>query len=366
MKKLCLLAGLSALIFASCTKSEPQPVDLNDRVVIEFTTVKEAVTNRSGLYTSENVHKVNAVNLYAFKLDAGSGDYLWEQTIEIPWTLALDSKTYQLAPGLLTAGATYKLMAVGFENAAHYTLTTLDNTVNYDNFSASSAAANRPDINSAIFTGTSTIEVGTEGGGRSSILMKRKVAGLLGYFVNVPAFVGNQAVEVIAIVIEDNTTGKANLTVNLSTGLGSNPRTGKTSLMAVDLRGMETVERPDGSFVFTGNNPGDAIVKQPNTILNGSFIIPALQVSLKLAIGTITSDNQLGVLQEWPIIMTNDQSLTFDLTANNFYTLGSKPTAGTVNGDNPIDLDNITSVSMTVSPDWESIYDLDVQDPVIP
>ena len=60
---------------------------------------------------------------------------------------------------------------------------------------------------------------------------------------------------------------------------------------------------------------------------------------------------------------------TFNILANNFYSLGTKVQAGNVNGgtsdpgddDNPIDLLTDQNIIISISPAWELIHNLIIQ-----
>lgn len=358
MKNLFLLAGLSAILFASCSNDEEPTVKRSDNLTFEFAVVNKAEDGsnlmRSGLYSSEAKHKVSRVVVYAFKKNGA--DYLYEKTFDnILWPgEGISSYTYVVDEADDLSTGDYKLLAVGREATDSYTLTTLNATTNFDDFSASYTL---PRANNAIFAGSATLTVGAAGGGNVSIQMTRQVAGLVGYFSNVPSDINGETPDILAIVVtEAENSGFGNTTVNLTTGTGSNPYPSANTLVVVDLRTQTT--GMDGTVpVFMGNTVSN-VTKLDTTQLNGSYIIPTKSVKMELVLAKIVG-GQLGTpLRSWPVKMSSNGSTTFDIIANHYYTLGTKNSNTDTDDDTPINLNRNEAIYLTILPDWTEIHDL--------
>ena len=70
---------------------------------------------------------------------------------------------------------------------------------------------------SEIFAGSADAEVMAQGGTRVSIEMTRKVAGVLGYFKNVPQVLNGSTVKYLRLKVSNS-----NQQVNLTNGVGIN------------------------------------------------------------------------------------------------------------------------------------------------
>lgn len=358
MKKLVLLAAISAILFASCKKDNP--VQTPEGLVFEFATVNkiENGLSKAGLYSSESKHKVSRVAVYAFKKNE-SGDFLYAKTFDqIVWPGVGESFYMYTVPAtdVLPEGD-YKFLAVGREATDAYALTIPDATTNFNAFTAT---LTRPVANNAIFSGSSEYTVGAAGGGRVMIQMQRQVAGVVGYFSNIPtAPINGITPELVTVVITgDNGTSRGNMTVNLTTGTGSNPAAGLNSVIALLLTGQAT--GMDGDVeVFAGNDLGsEGVQKLPNTQLAGSFVIPTTNIRMSVVVGRLNG-SQLEFLKEWPVLLNG--ASTFDLIPNHYYSLGTKNNNGTTNGDNPINLNREESLTLSIRPDWDGIHDLVIE-----
>lgn len=360
MKRIFLFTVLSAILFASCTSNENEETDKDSKnLTFTFATVNKLENGlKIGPVSSEAKHKVSRVVVYAFKQNA-SGDYLYVKTFDgIQWPGVGESfYTYTVPEADNLAQGEYKLLAVGREATDQYTLTTLDANTNFNDFSATLPL---PMTSNAIFAGSADITVGTEGGGRVSIQLTRQIAGLMGYFSSVPAVVGGVRAEVLAIVLtQSENNGFGNLQVNLTNGFGSVPNGGSLTITAIDLRLQNTTM--EGSVeIFTGNTL-TGISKLDNSQLQGTYLIPAMNVKMEVVLA-LANGSQLGtILKSWPVKMAADGSDTFNLVANHFYTLGIKKSDTSTDGDTPVNLNREESLSLSILPEWVSIENLTIE-----
>ena len=211
---------------------------------------------------------------------------------------------------------------------------------------------------SEIFAGSADAEVMAQGGTRVSIEMTRKVAGVLGYFKNVPQVLNGSTVKYLRLKVSNS-----NQQVNLTNGVGINTAPTPYNIIDMDLSGQAV-----SNGVYVGNDlSGQGVVKVPNSQLGGSFYIPVSGVSMTLGL----YDASGVAIKEWTVSDTNSSGATqFNLMANHFYSLGVKGATGSVDGgtpgnpgddDAPVDLLTDQNIVITISPAWELIHNLVIQ-----
>lgn len=357
MKKLFAIPlAAFALLLGACSNSEKsdQPTGL----VLELFAVNGLEDGfRAPLYSQEAVQSVEVVNVYVFKKQGN--DYLWTQTIPITWNKGNNFSRYEIAQANAFTQGDYKFLAVGTDNASvnPYTITTMTGSTNFDNVTASIANAANQELE--IFAGSKQVSV-TGSGMRVPIQMTRQVAGLLGYFKNVPTTINGITVGYLKL-----TMSVANKSVNLTTGVGSVP---KTAPATYDIINVNLVPQGSTDLVYNGNDLTEqGVVKLAMTQLNGAFLIPVNGVTMTLGLYGIDGTS---VLQSWTIydnLTTLNSSI--NILPNNFYTLGTKMQAGNTNGgggpgstpDAPIDLMTGQSITITIQPNWSAIHNLVIQ-----
>ena len=188
--------------------------------------------------------------------------------------------------------------------------------------------------------------------------MTRKVAGILGYFKNVPQQLNGSTVQYLRLTVSNS-----NQQVNLTTGTGINTAPASYKVIDIDLSGQAV---SDG--VFIGNDlSSQGVVKVANSQLGGAFYMPVSGVTMTLGLYDSTGT----AIKEWIVKdSSNGNATTFDILANHFYSLGIKGVAGSTNGgtpgntgddDNPIDLLIDQNIVITISPAWALIHNLIIQ-----
>jgi len=357
MKNLFLFAAICAFLFTGCSNDDDQSGPGNESAKIVFDL---GVTNRlsegfeRSIVSSTPVNNVSIVNIYVFKEQADNS-YKWIETLPVTqWSQGMTSYSYSVTDNTpFVGGGNFKFIAVGRNSANDdYTIPNPTTTTDFNSFLATSVD---PTFNNDIFAGnTNIVPIASGGTARVSLTMTRKVAGVMGYFSNVPISVTNAqgvATPVGALIVTVQETG--NTAVNLVTGVGSNP--GVLSDFNVVGRIDLTTQQNDGNF-FTGNNPAGVAVL-PNTQLDGRFVIPLTAATMKVQL--LGTDN-VTILKEWSVLDQNGNT-TFPLVANNLYTIGKKANTTDTNGDTPINLSQNEIITITVNPNWEVINELGVQ-----
>lgn len=366
MKKLVFLAMASAFLFSCSNNDDPLPNEGGQKGNVTFeVSAVNGLTNgmggRGALYSQEAVQNITDVKVHAFLSD-GSGNFLYKKTYDISgWTAGTTFKRFAVASADDLAAGTYKFLAVGRDAADTYTVTpnpfVVDNT-SYANVEAQ-VSANGGE--SEIFAGSADAVI--TDGSRVSIQMTRKVAGVLGYFKNVPEQLANGSGTTMTVRYLRLTATDANKRVNLSTGVGISDEVAPYQIFEVDMNGQAV-----SNGVYTGNDlSGQGVVKVANSQLAGAFMIPVNSVQFTL--GLYATDNS--VIKTWSVL--DGTSDTFSLLANHFYSLGIKKATGSTDGstpgnpgqpgdeDAPIDLLNDQNIVITVSPAWELVHNLVIQ-----
>lgn len=356
MKKFMFLVLASAFMFACSDNEDPAPNVDNGipegSVAFDISAVNslEDGMSRSGIYSQEATQHVTNVVVYAF---AKSGsDYTYTKTYTITgWSDGTTFKRYIVADGDKLSANEYYFLAVGRDATDNFTLTT---PAVGDSYTTMEASITANGMEKEIFAGNSTATV-TDQGSRVSINMTRKVAGIMGYFKNVPQTLNGQTVQFLRLGISN-----ANQQVNLNNGVGINTAPTTYNIINMDLSAQSVA-----NGVYTGNDlSSQGVVKVPNSQLDGSFFMPVSNVTLTL--GLYAADGT--AIKTWTVKDTLGNS-TFNILANNFYSLGTKVQAGNVNGgtsdpgddDNPIDLLTDQNIIISISPAWELIHNLIIQ-----
>lgn len=360
MKKLFYIPlACSMLLFGACSDKDSS-VDTPTGIVLELSAVNKLDNGfgRAPLYSQEAVQSVEVVNVYVFqKQPDPSTDYLYIKTIPItPWLKGSTFQRHEIAQIDDFLQGSYKFLAVGTDKADvnPYTITTMGPTTKFDDVTASLAAFNNAELE--IFAGSKAVTV-TGTGMRVPIQMTRQVAGLLAYFKNVPTNIENVDVKYLRL-----TMSSANKTVNLTTGVGSVP---KTSPATYDLFNVDLSAQGSTDEVYNGNDlTAQGVVKVDKSQLNGAFLVPINGVTLTL--GLYGTDGTTPV-KTWTVL--DNTSTSINILPNNFYALGTKMQAGNTNGgggegstpDAPIDLLTDQSITVTILPNWSAIHNLVIQ-----
>lgn len=355
MKKLFFLAAAASVVFA-CSKSDQPPSDESGGVVFEVSAANrldDGIT-KTPVYSQEAVQHVTRVTIYAFK--ASGSDYLFAKSYSVSgWSDGLSFKRFAVPENDKLSAGNYKFLAVGQNASDLFTVTSPTSSTKFDDMVATIAA---PGNESEIFAGSSNAEVLSQGT-RVFITMTRHIAGVLGYFKNVPQNLDGKTVQYLKLSINN-----ADKQVNLTTGVGSVPTSAAYTLMSIDLSGQSVV-----NGIYTGNDLSAAgVQKIANSQLGGAYVMPVGGITMTLGL----YDNTNAVIRSWTVYDGGNAS--FDLLANHFYSLGRKVQTSTTTGgtsdpaddDDAIDLLVDQSIAITISPAWTAIDNLTIQPTVNP
>lgn len=354
MKNLLFLLFACSFLFA-CSNDDQKSNPQQDSKGLVFeisanTQLSDTKAQRAPVYSQDATQNVTRVSVYAFKKEGT--DYLYAKTYDIPdWTAGSTFKRFTVLDADKLPVGDYKFLAVGRDATDLYTLTPMSAATKIEDVTASI-------VNSGdeyeIFAGTTQAQVLEEGGTRVSLLMTRKIAGVLGYFTNVPQLLNGVTVRYLRLI-----ASVGNKQVNLVSGAGLSPAT-SYDIINIDLSGQTVLNE-----IYTGNDLSAAlIVKLPNSQLGGSYITPASDVTLTLGL----YDGSNNPLKTWTVY--DGVASTFNIVANHFYSLGVKQQPGTTTGTNPadpgddddaIDLLQDQTITITIDPAWSTIHPLTIQ-----
>lgn len=341
----------SAFLFACTDNETPSNDDKNatGKLQFEITAITQAdngVSTKTPLYSQEATQHVTRVTVYAF-LDNGT-DFEYIQTFEVTgWTDGTDSLVYTVPDANELTAGNYKFLAIGRNETDNFTVTTPTAGTLFEDIYASVTASGNE---SEIFAGSAETLIFEEGG-RVSINMTRKVAGILGYFKNIPAVLDGSTISSLRLTI--NST---NQEVNLTDSTGGAPFGTSYELINIDLSTQAVV-----NGIYVGNPFPLGVSKVPNSQLAGTYLIPTMGISMVLGLYDASGNE----VRTWNV--SDGTSTVFDILANNFYTLGTKLRTDVTTGDdpddpgdddNPIDLLTDETITITISPEWTAINNL--------
>ncbi len=357
MKKTILMA-LASTLMCACS-NEKNDIDTfipEEGQVFELSTINEAANGLESrtrpLYSQEAVQEVERVNIHVFQ--SSGSDYLYKKTYNVPnWSKGSTFMRYTVPDNNKLTAGNYKFLVVGQEASDSYTITTptIDGTKIEDMI----AKVSTPGMESEIFAGTQSVTVSSEGV-RVNLQMTRKVAGVLGYFKNVPAQINGTNVKYLRLTVSN-----ADTSVLLINGIGATP-TGKTyKIFDADLSNQTVT----AEGVYAGNDlSAQGVIKLDNSQLYGKFLLPVGTVTMTL--GLYDADGN--TLKTWAVL--DGGSPTINIIENHFYSLVKNVSKTDTTGggtsdpgddDSAIDLLKDQSITITIDPAWNTLHNLTIQ-----
>ena len=326
------------------------------------------------LYSSEALQQVNAMKVYVFK-ESGD-DYVYSEEITDDGNFGFNNNTaaeteshsYTLT-NKLTDGK-YKFLAVGYEEGYTTTfkgLTTM--TQNTTKLSELLLELNSGQNADEVFSGVSdavTVSA-TSTSFNVGVELHRVVAGILGYFKNVPFEIENggkmvQVKHVLVNVIKKGTSAKlADRTAN---GVDES----KYTIIDIDMSSYS--KDGDNNWYYVPAKSGD-VATVANSVLQGAYSLPIAAVTGSNTLEVVLTGDGGTVLKTFKV--KDDNSYDFAINANHFYSLGQKMTNDDTTGgdpdpdpdpddnDDPIDLSKDQIITITVNAAWTDIHNLTIE-----
>lgn len=326
------------------------------------------------LYSSEALQQVNAMKVYVFK-ESGD-DYVYSKEITDDGNFGFNNSTavgeeshsYTLTDKL-TDGK-YKFLAVGYEEGYGTTFKALTMAPNTTKLSELLLELNDSKNADEVFSGVSedvTVSA-TSTSFNVGVELHRVVAGILGYFKNVPFEIENggqmvQVKHVLVNVIKKGTSAKlADRTAN---GVED-----KYTIIDIDM--SDYSQDGDNNWYHVPAKSGGAVATVANSVLQGAYSLPIAAVTGDNTLEVVlTGDDKGTALKTFKV--KDGESSEFAINANHFYSLGQKKTNDDTNGgnpdpdtdpddnDDPIDLSKDQIITITVNADWSAIHNLTIE-----
>lgn len=325
------------------------------------------------LYSSEALQQVNAMKVYLFK--ESGGEYVYSKEITDDGNFGFnnssaqgtESHSYTLTDKL--ADGTYKFLAVGYENGYTTTFKALTMTPNSTKLSDLLLELNAGQNADEVFSGVSEAVTVSETSKSFNVgvELNRVVAGILGYFKNVPFEIeheGNmvQVKHVLVNVIKKGTSAK--LAERKANGVDESKYT------IIDINMSSYTKDGDNNWYAVAAQSGD-VATVANSVLQGAYSLPIAAVASNNTLEVVlTGDDKGTALKTFKV--KDVDSYDFAINANHFYSLGQKKTDDGTNGgtpdpgtddddDDPIDLSKDQIITITVNAAWSTIHDLTIE-----
>lgn len=407
MKNYLYVSAVGAMLLAACSNDDTVPLSGEDvvqpgsAITLTVNSGGDGLNTRAGrpVNSSEAANNVTAVRLYIYNpsgTDVTNAALAAGTQNPVLWTAGpSDSATPGDNPNpahkasqtvklnKLATNGVYTVVAYGYNTALDYNITA--GTSADDSFTAALPAATNE---SELFAGKATFNVingNIQAGTSSEVELRRHVAGLLGYFKNVPVLYPNPVgglptpVAFVRVYASSHATSFTFPSVLNVNGTGNNTKTkvlefGLNTLIT-DFAAQVTAAGTNLTKVFSipAISTGTTATV-PNSILNGKFLVPFAQVAGATTFTVQLEDASGTVLKTWDVVnnaLTGDKKI-YDVRRNYFYSLGQKVKASSTDGgtpdpgttddnDNPIDLSQETVITVTVNDAWDTIYNLGIE-----
>lgn len=393
------------MLLAACSNDDTVPlggeeaVQPGSAITLTVNSSGDGLSTRAGrpVNSSEAANNVTAVRLYIYNpsgtdvtnaaLAAGTQNpVLWTagpSDSATPGNNQNHKASQTVKLNKLATNGVYTVVAYGYNTALDYTITA--GTSADDSFIATLPAATNE---SELFAGKATFNVvngNIQAGTTSEVELRRHVAGLLGYFKNVPILYPNPVsglptpVAFVRIYASSHATSFTFPSVLNVNGTGNNTKTRVLDLglstLITDYLAQVTAAGTNLTKVFSipAISTGTTATV-PNSILKGRFLVPFAQVTGATTFTVQLEDASGTVLKTWDVVnnaLTGDKKI-YDVRRNYFYSIGQKVKASSIDGgttdpgstddnDNPIDLSQETVITVTVNDAWDTIYNLGIE-----
>lgn len=401
MKKYLSMMAASLLMMTACSNDEVVPENGTSEeaslptLTIALSPGGDGLSTRAArpVYSSQAASNVDNVKLIVYPEGETNPLTLPDEGV-ITWTAATDlnandgipgtedhgtQMTYKFAKGQIVAGKKYTIIAYGY-NSTEFKYTITGGGASTDFLATNTGSeveelfAVKKDI-TANNLGTFTNE---------KIEMRRQVAGVLGYFKNIPVQspVGGSGdlrkVKFIKLIASQAQSAFTFPNTENNIVNGSGTMTDNKEIFSIDLSSIATNYEgtSEGTFTIPAQNTTECKTVV-NSALAGKFMIPtALKTgttTLTLALYSADGSTQL---KSWkvniPATVSGDESRTvYSIRKNVFYSIGKKYAAGSTDPtpetpgddeDDPIDLSKEAEITLIVNDAWDIINNMGIED----
>lgn len=367
MKHIVLLTGV-LIAAVACSKHTPPPLEnqgiaINIAASDDFTT-RIGGTRATNIYSSDAIQSIDNVFVHVFQSQDGGTTYKFFKTFDLSsaWIKGSNSASKTLARDEMFANGQYRFLAVGIDAANEYTTmpSFVAGTTDYTTIYGQQLVAT-PD---EIFAGTTdrTISASIE---KIDVLMQRRVAGVLGYFQNIPTTLNSSTVKYLRLAIVGSTK-KFDVT---AIGAAPTPNVADEAGYNVFDVDLSTQGDANADGYFDGTPEIGGVSKVAQSTLVGGYIVPVAIASGTTLTLTLVADDGTTVLKTWTV-KDDAGNTTYNIVSNHFYSLGRKlQSANTTNGntdpsddDLPLDLSKSQTITANISAGWNTTHQMVLQD----
>ncbi|MDO3390558.1 hypothetical protein Q3C19_08720 [Bacteroides sp. ET489] len=452
MKKnyLMMAAFATALAFTACSSEEEIPAAGSENGTMGLTedVIEIAISNTGvgstrvarPVGSSQAGNNVNKVVLHFYSSTDGSswtkasgisltkvdGDYTvsdmtlsytgTESALGTPGDVDRQEKVAKIkVSGLSATAKKYRIVAEGYNTSFPYATASEESIKGL--FKTSGNSAKGTFEREEVFAGYKDVDIvvtGQEGKNQSvkfassvSIELTRQVAGMLGYFKNVPAYISSETygseiegyegkwAKVTKIVVKANKKAEGFQFPNtlLASNESYNGVKGDGYDNGEDLLTFEftsentsnlSTVKPGDTYTFskdgksyltaTGYTAPESFVALNNTLFGGCYILPYSEHATDagaVTLSVIFYDESANVLATKNVTTNNFASpqtkTNYDILCNNFYSIGKKlkvdsaPETGGDDEDKPIDLSSTDEITVLINDAWEVIHDMGLE-----
>ena len=386
-KNLLFAAAAGIMLFSACSNDEDVIIDgandvnVSGEITLALNAGGSGAETRAArpVYSSEAYSVVTDVELKLFKKNGENWVAATGVTTDLAegWAISNWETQSAVSPGTtdnvttktvklknLDKSATYKLVAYGYKKDLTTTLA----------WNAALATAT-PDANQdveEIFAGETEFSTNEEGKISTTpvlVEMRREVAGVLGYFKNIPEKVGKTTVKSVRVYASSSNTAYNIPSLSLQNQCGTAGTERVTVLnLAIPTEGVTVVE---GIYNWAGKDETN-LKTEANSLLGGCFLVPFAKVVGKATFTIALCDGNGNDLKTWTGVLDQkqtgeDDTKIFNVNRNYFYSFGKKLKANTTkpdpeNPDEPIDLSVNTEITIILNNAWGVIHNMGIEE----
>ena len=387
-KNLLFAAAAGIMLFSACSNDEDvingggaNDVNVSGEITLALNAGGSGAETRTArpVYSSEAYSVVTDVELKLFKKNGENWVAATGVTTDLAkgWAISNWETQSAVSPGTtdnkttktvklknLDKSAEYKLVAYGYKKELK---TTLDWTA-----ALAVATPNAGEDVEEIFAGEEVFSTNDKGKISTTpvlVEMRREVAGVLGYFKNIPEKVGETTVKSVRVYASSSNTAYNIPSLKLQNQCGTAARN-RVTVLSLDIPAEATVV--DGIYNWAGKNEAN-LKTQDNSLLGGCFLVPFAKVDNKATFTIALCDESGNDLKTWTGVLDQkqtgeDDTKIFNVNRNYFYSFGKKLKADTTEGpdpenpDEPIDLSVNNEITIILNNAWGVIHNMGIEE----
>ena len=376
------------MLFSACSNDEDvingggaNDVNVSGEITLALNAGGSGAETRTArpVYSSEAYSAVTDVELKLFKKNGDSWETATGVTTDLSnggWAISDWESQIAVSPGTtdntttktvklknLDKNAEYKLVAYGYNKELK---TTLDWTA-----ALAKATPNAGENVEEIFAGEEEFSTNDEGKISTTpvlVEMRREVAGVLGYFKNIPEKVGKTTVKSVRVYASSSYTAYNIPSLSLQNQCGTAGTERVTVLnLAIPTEGVTVVK---GIYNWAGKDETN-LKTEANSLLGGCFLVPFAKVEGKATFTIALCDADGNDLKTWTGVLDQtqtgeDDTKIFNVNRNYFYSFGKKLKANTTgtdpDPDEPIDLSVNNEITIILNNAWGVIHNMGIEE----